>query len=129
MTAMTQVAVLAVTAAICGAILRRGAGELVIPLVLGAGGLMLLLVADTLGEVLDAMNRLATLAQLDETLIAPVAKTVALSILTRITGELCKASGEGGLAAFVEVAGTVLALAVALPLVEGVMNLLVEILP
>lgn len=129
MTAMIQVAVLAVTAALCASVLRRGAGELVVPLVLGAGGIILLLVADTLGEILATMNRLASLAQLDETLIAPVAKTVALAILTRVTGELCKASGEGGLAAFVEVAGTILALAVALPLVEGVINLLVEILP
>ncbi len=129
MSAMLQIAALAIIAAIAANILRRGAGELVIPLVLGAGGLILLLVADTLGEILETMNRLASLAQLDGNYITPVAKTVALAILTRITGELCRASNEGGLAAFVEVAGTILALAVALPLVEGVINLLVEILP
>lgn len=129
MTVMLQVAVLAVVTAICANVLRRGAGELIVPLVLGAGGLILLLVAHTLGEILETMNRLALLAQLDTSLVIPVAKTVALAILTRITGELCKAAGEGGLASFVEVAGTVLALSVALPLVEGVINLLVEILP
>ncbi len=129
MTGMMQITALAVIAALCATVLRRGAGELVVPLVLGAGAVMLLMVADQLGEVLDTMNRLANLAQLDGTLVAPVVKTVALSILTHITGELCRASGEGGLAAFVEVAGTVLALCVALPLVEGVILLLVEIMP
>ncbi len=129
MTGMVQVAVLAIVAAICATVLRRGAGELVVPMVLGAGALILLSVAVELGEVLSTMSRLAQLAQLDDSLVAPVAKTVALAILTRITGELCRSAGEGGLAAFVEVAGTVLALCVALPLVEGVILLLVEIMP
>ncbi len=129
MTGMIQIATLAVVAAIGAAILRRGAGELVVPLVLGTGTLILLLVADQMKEVLDTMNRLAEMAQLDDALVAPVVKTVALSILSHVTGELCRGAGEGGLAAFVEVAGTVLALCVALPLVEGVILLLVEIMP
>ncbi len=129
MTGMVQVAVVAVVAALCATVLRRGATELVIPLVLGTGIMIVLMVSSQLGEVLSTMSRLAELAQLDNTLVTPIAKTVALSILTHLTGELCRASGEGGLAAFVEVAGTVLALTVALPLVEGVILLLVEIMP
>ena len=45
-----------------------------------------------------------------------------------LTAELCRSAGEGGLAAAVETAGTVLALAVALPLVQGVMELMAEML-
>ncbi len=129
MTGMVEVAVVAVAAALCATVLRRGAGELATPLVLGAGGLILFGISSQLGEILSTMSRLAELAQLEDSLVTPVAKTVALSILTHLTGELCKASGEGGLAAFVEVAGTVLALWVALPLVEGLLLLLVEIMP
>ena len=42
--------------------------------------------------------------------------------------EVCRAAGEGGAAAFVEVAGTILALAVALPLAEGVLTMMAELL-
>jgi stage III sporulation protein AD len=57
-----------------------------------------------------------------------VVKTVALSILTRLTAEVCRSSGERGVAAFVETAGTALALAVALPLVRAVAVLMGEML-
>jgi stage III sporulation protein AD len=53
-----------------------------------------------------------------------VIKTVALSILTKLTVEVCRAAGEGGIAAFVETVGTVLALVVALPLVRAVVVLM-----
>ena len=47
-----------------------------------------------------------------------------LSILTRLTAEVCKSAGESGVAAFVETAGTILALAVSLPLVGGVLKMM-----
>ena len=68
------------------------------------------------------------LLRLDEALLEPVVKTVALSILTRLTAEVCRSSGEGGLAAFVETAGTILALGAALPLARAVTALLAEML-
>lgn len=122
-----QVAALAVTAVLCAAVIRRGAPEVGLLLILAAGTWMLLLVLDGLGRVLDVMERLASLAQLDDALIAPVGKTVALSILTKITREVCCSAGEGGAAAFVEVAGTILALVVALPLVEAVVAMILKI--
>ena len=74
--------------------------------------------------VLAAIERLAGVARLDQSVLRPVVKTVAISILTKITGELCRCAGEGGIAAFVETAGTILALGVALPLAEGVLELM-----
>ena len=56
-------------------------------------------------QAVALMEELSALAGLDEALLEPVVKTVALSILTRLTAEVCRASGEGGLAAFVETAG------------------------
>lgn len=125
-----QIAALAVTAVLCAAVIRRGAPEaaLVLVLVLAAGCWMLMLAAGALGSVVEAIGRLAGRAGLDSTLVEPVLKTAAISILTKVTGEVCRAAGEGGAAAFVEVAGTILALAVALPLAEGVLTMMAELL-
>ena len=118
-----QIAALAVTAVLCAAVIRRGAPEAALVLVLAAGCWMLMLAAGALGSVVEAIGRLAGRAGLD-----PVLKTAAISILTKVTGEVCRAAGEGGAAAFVEVAGTILALAVALPLAEGVLTMMAELL-
>ena len=74
------------------------------------------------------LKGLAALAQIDEDVLLPVLKTTAISILTKITGELCRGGGEGGLASFVETAGTILALWGVLPLAEGVLELMGQLL-
>ena len=51
-------------------------------------------------------------------------KTVGISILTRISSELCRDAGDGGLAAFVEMAGAALALLVTAPLLQAVLDTL-----
>ena len=114
MDGMVQVAAVGLTAALLAGVLRRGAPEFSLVLVLCAGAWMLLTAADSLGAAVALME--------------PVVKTVALSILTRLTAEVCRASGEGGLAAFVETAGTILALGAALPLARAVTSLLAEML-
>ena len=124
-----RVATLAIVTVIAATVIRRGAFELTIPLIMGAGALILLLVAEDLSHVVTTMSGLVDLAGLDRGLVAPIAKTVALSLLTKVTGELCRCSGEGAMASFVEIAGTMLALAVAVPLVEGVIVMLVETVP
>ena len=128
MEVMAKLAAVGVTAVVLSAVLKKNTPELALLLVLAAGVWMLVLVADGLGAVVALMEELADQAGLSETLLEPVVKTVALSILTRLTAEICRSAGEGGVAAFVETAGTVLALLAALPLVRAVAQLMGELL-
>ena len=98
---MVKVAAGAITAAVLGVVLRKNTPELALLLALAAGLWMVALVADGLGAVVALMEELTSLAGLSEELLEPVVKTVALSILTRLTAEVCKSAGEGGVAAFV----------------------------
>lgn len=128
MEAMAKLAAVGVTAVVLSAVLKRHTPELALLLVVAAGLWMLVLVADGLGAVVELMEELARQAGLSEALLEPVLKTVALSILTKLTVEICRSAGEGGAAAFVETAGAVLALLVALPLVRAVAQLMGELL-
>lgn len=125
---MGKAAAVAVTAALCGAVLRRGAPELALLLSLAAGVWILLAAWDGLRETARLMEELALLAGLDRGVVEPVLKTVVLSVVTRLTSEVCRSAGEGRDASFVETAGTVLALAAALPLVRGVVETMAEML-
>lgn len=121
---MVKAAACAVTVVALGGVLRRYAPEFSLLLVLAAGVWMLTIAAKGLCAVVDLMEELAGLASLSGGLLEPVLKTVLLSMLTRVTAELCRAAGEGGMASFVEITGTVLALAAALPLVRAVVDLM-----
>ena len=118
MEVMVKLAAVGVTAVVLSAVLKKNTPELALLLALAAGLWMLALTASGLGAVVELMNELAEQAGLSEVLLEPVVKTVALSILTRLTVEICRSAGEGGVAAFVETAGAVLALLAALPLTE-----------
>lgn len=128
MDGMLQVTALAGAAVLCTAVVRRGAPEFAALLILAAGGCIILLSINTLQSVLAVFQRLAVTAQLEREVLQPVLKTVAISLLTKIAGELCRGAGEGGAAAFVEVAGSIFALAAALPLAQGVLELMGQLL-
>ncbi|WP_243149295.1 SpoIIIAC/SpoIIIAD family protein [Colidextribacter sp. OB.20] len=125
---MVKLAAVGVTAVVLSAVLKKNTPELALLLALAAGLWILALAAAGLGTVKALMEELARQAGLSEVLLEPVVKTVALSILTKLTVEICRSAGEGGVAAFVETAGTALALLTALPLVRAVARLMGELL-
>lgn len=128
MEVMGKIAAAAVTAALFGTVVRRGAPELALLLTMTAGVWILTAVLDGLGAAAAMAERLAQLAQMDAAVAGPVLKTVVVALVTRITAEICRGAGEGGLAAFVETAGTILALTAALPLMAAVLTMLEELL-
>lgn len=125
---MGKIAAAAVTAALFGTVVRRGSPELALLLTVTAGVWILTAVLDGLGAAAAMAERLAQLAQMDAAVAGPVLKTVVVALVTRITAEVCRGAGEGGLAAFVETAGTILALTAALPLMAAVLTMLEELL-
>ena len=128
MEAMAKLAAVGVTAVVLSAVLKKNTPELAMLLALCAGLWMLALAAEGLGAAMALMRELAGQAGLSEALLEPVVKAVALSILTRLTAEICRSAGEGGVAAFVETAGASLALLAALPLVRAVAQMMGELL-
>ena len=115
------------SATICVVVLRRNAPEFAVPVLLVCGTWILLLLADYLEQLVQTLMRLAALAQLENRVVGPVMKVVGISVVTRIGTEVCRSTGESGTGAFIEIAGTILALAAAIPLVDGVVMLITEL--
>ena len=108
--------------------MRRHTPELALLLVLGAGIWIMALGANALGTALEVLRELARLTGIEEELLAPVVKTVAISLIARITAEVCRGARESGMAAIVELAGAVFSLAVSLPMIRAVVILMGELL-
>ena len=113
---------------LCAVVVRKSAAELAAAIALAAGAILLGSVLSALEGVRAFMDELADLAGLSPALLAPVLKTVGISILTRFAAALCRDAGEGGIAAFVETAGAASALLVSLPLLRTVLDMVGEFL-
>lgn len=119
-----KIAALAVVAALCAAVVKKQSPEIAMVLALAAGAMILLSCVQGLSRVLDVLDELAEFGGLSSAVVAPVVKVAGIAVVTRIAAEICRDAKEGGLAGFVETAGTVLALLTALPLMTAVLSTL-----
>jgi stage III sporulation protein AD len=128
MTLMIKLGALAVTAALCALVVKKNVQELGLVLALLAGAMILTQVMGELESVRALLNSLAEAGGISDAVLSPVVKTVGISIITRLTSEMCRDAKEGGIAAFVEIAGAVTALFVAVPLIKTVLSMIMGLL-
>ena len=125
---MMALAALGVAAALCAVVVRQKTPELAALLGLAAGGLLLWNTLPMLETIRDVLKELAALAELSPTVLRPMVQTVGLAVVTKLASSLCRDAGEGGVASFLEVAGSAAAVLVALPLLKMVLQLVQELL-
>lgn len=125
---ITQVTVLAVAGAVCAAVVKKQVPDMALLVAICGVVLILALAMTAFRPIRELMDTLADRAGLSAAVLSPVVRTVGVAILTRITAELCRDAGEGGLASAVEIAGGACALLVCLPLFEAVLGLILDLL-
>ena len=123
-----KIAALAVAAALCALVVRQNAREVGLVLSLAAGALILLQALGAIEAIRTLIEDLGERAGLSPAVLDPVLKTVGIAVLTRLSAEVCRDAKESGIAAFVETAGAVMALYVALPLIRAVLETIAELL-
>lgn len=128
MSQMVMVSGGVLVAVVCGVVVRKQAPEIALVLTLCAAVAVLVAVSGELGLIVDYIQRLAQAGGISQELIAPVMKTTGIAMLCKFTAEFCRDAKENGLACAVELAGTVLGLVAAMPLLQGVLALLEELL-
>ena len=117
-----KAAALALTAALIGLLLRRTNPELTLLLSIGAVTLIMgaaLGFAKSFTELAQAVQRIFGVS---ETLIKPVIKCVAVAIITKMSADLCKDASQSSAASAVELAGTVCALCIIMPLLLSMLT-------
>jgi stage III sporulation protein AD len=123
-----KVAAIAVTASLCAVVVKKQTPEIGLVLALIAGCLILSLAIDPIQSVITLIESLCNTAGLAPAVVSPVIKTVGIAILTRIAAEFCRDAKEGGIASFLEVAGSAGALFVCLPLFKTVLSMITGLL-
>ena len=113
-----------VVTVVFAALLKRNSGELAILLTIGACVLMGVLIVRMTEPVLTFLGKLRNLAGLDTELMTPLLKTVGIGLLTQLAASVCTDAGESAIAKLIELCGSVLAIYLALPLLEAVIDLI-----
>ena len=117
-------------AALVGVVLVLTLGRKEMGLVLTAAvcAMIALAAAEYLEPVLDLLCRLEELGQLDSAMVGILLKCVGIGLVTEIAGMVCADSGNGSMAKALQLLGTAAVLWLAVPLFDGLLTLIQEIL-
>lgn len=118
-----QAAAIAVITVVLTSLLKKTNRELALLLTLAACILIGLFFMRLAEPIVDFLSKLRNLAGLDKILMTPMLKTIGIGFLTQISATVCADAGENAIAKLVEICGGVLALYVALPLLEAVLDM------
>lgn len=125
---MLRIAAAAVCTLLVCLLLRKTNPELAALLSMAAVA-VILMAAISMSEGLREMKALLQERfGLNETMLLPVFKCVAAAIVTRLTADLCKDASQTAAASAVELAGTLCALGLVLPLVMTMLKMLGDLL-
>ena len=123
---VVRIAALCAVGALLALVIKRGAPELALLLAVGCTVTVMAALAAPLGEVLLFLEELGEQSGVSRQLFEPVYKTAGIAFVVKLGKELCSDAGEAAMAAAVESAGTICALLVALPLLQKVLELILE---
>lgn len=121
---VAKVGCVAVGGGICALALRRYVPELSLVLTLVTAGAVLVMMLSGAAQVSESLSALLSAAALEEELTGPVIKVTVIGILSRLMSQICRDAGEGTIALCCELAGTIAALVVTVPLMSRVLELI-----
>jgi stage III sporulation protein AD len=119
---------ISITAAVICLLLRKTNAEFVPLLALAAVGAVIFMAADVISQIVDFVSDLSELSELSPTVISIVLKTVAISVITKIGTDICADAGQSAVSSCLELAGTLTAVYVALPLMRSVITMVQSLL-
>jgi stage III sporulation protein AD len=116
------IAVFCITATVLALVLRQYRPEFAIFVSLACSVVVVLYVAQSIGQVMEELNGLFTNTLLSEELIQVVLKCLGVCILTELAGQTCRDAGENAIGAKIELAGKVTLVVVSIPLFQQLLN-------
>lgn len=126
---IVQIVGLALVAAVLVVVLRPLRPEMALLLSVAAGVVLFLLVVDKVAAVVGVMRELAGRAGVNVLYLGLTLKIVGIAYIAEFGAQICRDAGEGALAAKVELAGKVLVLVLAVPVLVAVLDTLLALLP
>lgn len=121
-----KLAVVALVAALCTLLIKSKNSEQAFLLGTASAVIICLSAMKFLGDIVDFLRKLIDLSNVSSAVFLPVVKCIGIAIVSKLVCELCKDAGQAGIASAVEYFGAVAAVYISLPLLETILDLLVN---
>ena len=110
-------------------IVRQYKPEFTLYVSLTAGAIILLLVMDKIGGIIDLLTTLSNKTVINNEFLVLLIKITGIAFLTEFAVSICKDSGESALASKVDIGGKVIIVSMSIPIISSLLTTVIEILP
>lgn len=122
METLLRITALSVLSAALGLLLKKDVPALQLGLTVGVMAALGLAALETAGEVRGLLALFTEKTGIDEGYLTLTMKCVALAVIVRLGGDLCRDAGQSALASLIELTGTLSAAVLALPLLRALVE-------
>lgn len=124
-----QIIGLALVATIITIVLKVQRPEIAVQLSLATGILILMLILGKVAAVIELLKSYASKVNIDMEYLSTLLKIVGIAYIVEFGAEVCKDAGEGAIASKVELAGKVIIMVLAVPIITSLLDLIINIMP
>lgn len=124
-----QVVAIAVVAAILILVIRQEKPELAFQVSLAAGLIIFVLIVWKVVDVINVLERLAARADLNMVFLGTLMRIIGIAYIAEFGTQICKDAGQSALAFKVELAGKLLILVLAVPIITTILDTVSRLLP
>lgn len=110
-------------------ILKQYKPEFVIYVSLLAGALILVMTFSKVSGIIELINSLSSKVSVHQEFITLLIKITGIAILTEFAVSICKDTGETAIASKIDMGGKVIMVSMSVPIIAGLLETILKILP
>ena len=110
-------------------ILKQYKPEFAIYASIATGIIIVTMIIDKLTGIITLLSNLSNQASINNEFILILLKITGIAFLTEFAVSICKDSGEAAIASKIDFAGKVIMVAISIPIIAGLLELIIKILP
>ena len=110
-------------------LLKQYKPEFVVYISLIAGALIIFLVLDKLSGIVELLSNLSSKAGINNQFLGILLKITGIAFLTEFAVSICNDSGESAIANKIDLGGKIIIIAISIPIISALLELIIKILP
>ncbi len=124
-----QITAIGLLATVLIVILKTWKPEAAVSVSIITGVVIFMVLAGKLAAVIELLGEYAQKAQIDTLYVGVLLKIIGIAYIAEFGAELCRDAGETAVASKIELAGKVIIMVLAVPIVTSVLDLIIGIMP
>lgn len=124
-----KIVALGITATILAVIVKQFKPEYGVHISIATGVVIFLLMISKLASILEVIHELTNKLDMEVVYLKSIFKIIGIAYITEFGSQVCKDTGESSIASKIEFAGKIIIMALALPILLSVLNLIIKLMP